>query len=103
MSLLYRIVTVVDIEAPVLVLENEGKTVDVKAGETFRPKFEATDNFTDSSELLVYFIVKDSNEDFVLISTSDIVIYNEGKYTIIVYVVDGTYNTVSKCYYVNVR
>ncbi len=103
MSLLYRIVTVVDIEAPVLVLENEGKTVDVKAGETFRPKFEATDNFTDSSELLVYFIVKDSNEDFVLISTSDIVIYNKGKYTIIVYVVDGTYNTVSKCYYVNVR
>ena len=103
MSLLYRVVTVIDIEAPALVLENEGKTVEVKAGEAFRPKFEATDNFTDSSDLLIYYIVKDSNENFVAITTSDIVIYNEGEYTIIVYVVDGAYNTVSKSYCVSVR
>ena len=41
-SLLYRIVTVVDIEAPVLNLENEGKTVNVGIGETFKPKFTVT-------------------------------------------------------------
>ena len=102
-SLLYRVVTVIDIEAPALVLENEGKTVEVKAGEAFRPQFEATDNFTDSSDLLIYYIVKDSNESFVVITTSDIVIYNEGEYTIIVYVVDGAYNTASKSYCVSVR
>jgi len=101
-SLLYRIVTVVDIEAPVLVLKNEGKTIDVKAGEAFRPEFEATDNFTDRSDLLVYYIVKDSNENFVEVTTSDIVIYKEGTYTVIVYVVDEAYNSVSKSYYVKV-
>ena len=87
-SLLYRIVTVVDIESPVLNLENEGKTVNVKVGETFKPKFTATDNFTADEDLLVYYIVKDSNENFVMITTSDITITKAGKYTIIVYVVD---------------
>lgn len=101
-SLLYRIVTVVDIESPVLNLENEGKTVNVKVGETFKPKFTATDNFTADEDLLVYYIVKDSNENFVAITTSDITITKAGKYTIIVYVVDETYNGVSKSYYVNV-
>ena len=102
-SLLYRIVTVVDIEAPVLNLENEGKTVNVRVGETFIPKFTVTDNFTAEDDLLVYYIVKDSNENFVSISTSDIAIYKEGTYTIIVYVVDEAYNSVSKSYHVNVR
>lgn len=101
-SLLYRIVTVVDIEAPVLNLENEGKTVNVSIGETFKPKFTVTDNFTADEELLVYYIVKDSNENFVMITTSDITITKAGKYTIIVYVVDEAYNGVSKSYYVNV-
>ena len=89
-SLLYRIVTVVDIESPVLNLENEGKTVNVKVGETFKPKFTATDNFTADEDLLVYYIVKDSNENFVVVTTSDITITKAGKYTIIVYVVDET-------------
>lgn len=101
-SLLYRIVTVVDIESPVLNLENEGKTVNVKVGETFKPKFTATDNFTADEDLLVYYVVKDSNEDFVVISTSDITITKAGRYTVIVYVVDEAYNGVSKSYYVNV-
>ena len=101
-SLLYRIVTVVDIEAPVLNLENEGKTVNVGIGETFKPKFTVTDNFTAEEELLVYYIVKDSNENFVMITTSDIMITKAGKYTIIVYVVDEAYNSVSKSFYANV-
>ena len=101
-SLLYRIVTVVDIEAPVLNLENEDKTVNVSIGETFKPKFTVTDNFTAEEELLVYYIVKDSNENFVMITTSDITITKAGKYTIIVYVVDEAYNSVSKSFYVNV-
>ena len=102
-SLLYRIVTVVDIEAPVLNLENEGKTVNVKAGETFKPKFTVTDNFTADEDLLVYYIVKDSDENFVSVSTSDITITKAGKYTVIVYVVDEAYNSVVKSYYVNVK
>ncbi len=103
-SLLFRVVTVVDIEAPTLNLENEGKTVNVKVGERFKPKFTVTDNFTASEDLLVYYIVKDSNENFVSITTSsDIVIYKEGTYTIIVYVLDEAYNSVSKSYYVNVK
>lgn len=101
-SLLYRIVTVVDIEAPVLNLENEGKTVNVSIGETFKPKFTVTDNFTADEELLVYYIVKDSNENFVMITTSDIMITKAGEYTIIVYVVDEAYNSVSKSFYANV-
>lgn len=101
-SLLYRIVTVVDIESPVLNLENEGKTVNVKVGETFKPKFAATDNFTADEDLLVYYIVKDSNENFVTVTTSDITITKAGRYTVIVYVVDEAYNGVSKSYYVNV-
>ena len=101
-SLLYRIVTVVDIEAPVLNLENEDETVNVSIGETFKPKFTVTDNFTAEEELLVYYIVKDSNENFVMITTSDITITKAGKYTIIVYVVDEAYNSVSKSFYVNV-
>ncbi|MBS6476232.1 MAG: hypothetical protein KH405_00220, partial [Firmicutes bacterium] len=101
-SLLYRIVTVVDIESPVLNLENEGKTVNVKVGETFKPKFTATDNFTADEDLLVYYIVKDSNENFVTVTTSDITITKAGRYTVIVYVVDEAYNGVSKSYYVNV-
>lgn len=101
-SLLYRIVTVVDIEAPVLNLENEDETVNVGIGETFKPKFTVTDNFTAEEELLVYYIVKDSNENFVMITTSDITITKAGKYTIIVYVVDEAYNSVSKSFYVNV-
>ena len=101
-SLLYRIVTVVDIEAPVLNLENEDKTVNVGIGETFKPKFTVTDNFTAEEELLVYYIVKDSNENFVMITTSDITITKAGKYTIIVYVVDEAYNSVSKSFYANV-
>ena len=101
-SLLYRIVTVVDIEAPVLNLENEDKTVNVGIGETFKPKFTVTDNFTAEEELLVYYIVKDSNENFVMITTSDIMITKAGKYTIIVYVVDEAYNSVSKSFYANV-
>lgn len=101
-SLLYRIVTVVDIEAPVLNLENEGKTVNVGIGETFKPEFTVTDNFTADEELLVYYIVKDSNENFVMITTSDIMITKAGKYTIIVYVVDEAYNSVSKSFYANV-
>lgn len=102
-SLLYRIVTVVDIESPVLNLENEGKTVNVKVGETFKPKFTATDNFTADEDLLVYYIVKDSNENFVTVTTSDITITKAGRYTVIVYVVDGAYNSVVKSYYVNVK
>lgn len=101
-SLLYRIVTVVDVEAPVLNLENEGKTVNVGIGETFKPKFTVTDNFTAEEELLVYYIVKDSNENFVMITTSDIMITKAGEYTIIVYVVDEAYNSVSKSFYANV-
>lgn len=101
-SLLYRIVTVVDIEAPVLNLENEDETVNVSIGETFKPKFTVTDNFTAEEELLVYYIVKDSNENFVMITTSDITITKAGKYTIIVYVVDEAYNSVSKSFYANV-
>ena len=50
----------------------------------------------------MYYIVKDSNENFVMITTSDITITKAGKYTVIVYVVDETYNGVSKSYYVNV-
>ena len=96
------VVTVVDIEAPVLNLENEGKTVNVGIGETFKPKFTVTDNFTAEEELLVYYIVKDSNENFVMITTSDITITKAGKYTIIVYVVDEAYNSVSKSFYANV-
>ncbi len=102
-SLLYRVVTVVDVEAPTLVLDDEGKTVNVKAGVAFKPKFTATDNFTSDDYLTIYYIVKDSNECFVSISTSDVVIYKEGTYTVIVYVVDEAYNSVSKSYYVNVR
>ena len=102
-SLLFRVVTLVDIEAPVLNLENEGKTVNVKVGETFNPKFTVTDNFTADDDLLVYYIVKDSNENFVSVTTSGITITKAGTYTVIVYVVDEAYNSVSKSYYVNVR
>ena len=46
--------------------------------------------------------MKDSNENFVMITTSDIMITKAGKYTIIVYVVDEAYNSVSKSFYANV-
>lgn len=100
---LFRIVTVVDVEAPVLVLPDEGKTINVKVGEAFAPDFEASDNVTDSARLKVYYIVKDANQNFVSTSTADIVISKAGKYTIIVYVVDQAGNGVSKSYYVNAK
>ena len=100
---LYQIITVVDVEAPVLVLPDEGKTIDAEVGKAFKPDFEATDNVTDTSKLKVYYVVKDSDENFVMTTTSDIVISVQGKYTIIVYVVDEAGNGVSKSYYVNVR
>ena len=100
---MFRIVTVVDVEAPVLVLPDEGKTINVKVGEAFAPDFEASDNVTDSARLKVYYIVKDANQNFVSTSTADIVISKAGKYTIIVYVVDQAGNGVSKSYYVNAK
>lgn len=100
---LYQIITVVDVEAPVLVLPDEGKAIDAEVGKAFKPDFEATDNVTDTSKLKVYYVVKDSDENFVMTTTSDIVISVQGKYTIIVYVVDEAGNGVSKSYYVNVR
>lgn len=102
-SPLYRIISVVDVEAPTLVLQSEGKTVDVKIGESFTPQYEANDNFTAKNKLKTYYVVKDSNEDFVVVTTAEITLYKEGKYTIIVYVVDGARNSVSKTYYVNVK
>lgn len=101
----YQIITVVDVEAPELNLKNEGKTIDVTAGTAFRPEFDATDNVTEKDALKVYYVIKDDNENFVKIITSDddIVISAPGRYTIIVYVVDGAKNGVSKQYYVNVR
>ena len=100
-SLLYLTVTVVDIEAPTLNLENEGKTVNVKVGETIKPEFTVTDNFTAKDDIIVYYILKDSNENFVQVSTSGITIAKAGKYTVIVYAVDDARNSVSKQYYVN--
>ena len=101
-SPLYQIITVVDVEAPVLVLPDEGKTVGVKVGTAFKPQFEVSDNVTAKDKLKVYFVVKDSNEAFVMITTSEMVIKKQGVYKIIVYAVDAAGNGVSKSYYVKV-